>query len=233
MGWAVGYAARSYYNSAPRGGRRLRDDQIPSPAYIYDALRGPDDLLCEGGTRISAALDLLKRGVASLADYQYDDRLCRAPGAASTVPDGTRFRIARWLVVDVRRIDQVKAELAAGHPVVIGMRTNRQFDKLRGRRIWRSGAPGDGDGHHAVTVVGYSESGQYFVVMNSWGEGWGDRGFGRISYETFRKRVKVGYSMRLAEKLPPPSSTRTPSSPSPTLCLPSLTRAHLRPLSRR
>ena len=111
-------------------------------------------------------------------------------------------------------LDQVKAELAGGHPVMIGMRTDRRFDKLRGRKIWQAGAPRDGDGRHAVTVVGYSESGQYFVVMNSWGEGWGDRGFGRISYETFRKRVKVGYSMRLAET-PPPTPPRPAPVPEP------------------
>ena len=217
VGWAVGYAARSYYNSAPGGGRWLREDQIPSPAYIYDALRGPDDTSCRSGTRISDALDLLGQGVASLADYAYQESLCRPPGAPSAVPDGGRFRIARWLVVDVRRLDQVKAELAGGHPVVIGMRTDRRFDKLRGRKIWWSGAPRDGDGRHAVTVVGYSESGQYFLVMNSWGEGWGDRGFGRISYETFRRRVKVGYSMRLVEKPPPvpPSPPPAPELPPP------------------
>ena len=30
VGWAVGYAARSYYNSTPYGGRLLRVDEIPS-----------------------------------------------------------------------------------------------------------------------------------------------------------------------------------------------------------
>ena len=215
VGWAVGYAARSYYNSAPRGGRWLGDDQIPSPAFIYDSLRSPGDPLCKNGAHISDALELLKQGVASLADYRYDERICRPPGAPFLVR-AARFRIAEWLVVNVDSLDQVKAELANDHPVVIGVRTDRQFYKLRGRKIWRAGTPRDGDGHHAVTVVGYSERGQYFVVMNSWGQGWGDRGFGRISYETFRKRVKVGYSMRLEEKPPPPK----PTPPEPDIVSP-------------
>ena len=59
VGWAVGYAARSYYNSPPRGGPRLKAEQIPSPAYIYDAIRDSDDS-CDSGTQISDALDLLK-----------------------------------------------------------------------------------------------------------------------------------------------------------------------------
>ena len=40
VGWAVGYAARAYYVSALEG-RRLDADAIPSPAYIYDAIRAP------------------------------------------------------------------------------------------------------------------------------------------------------------------------------------------------
>ena len=60
------------------------------------------------------------------------------------------------------------------------------------------------DGHHAVTVVGYSEPGQHFHVVNSWGSGWGNGGFGRIAYETFRKRVKYGFVMRVVDNVDPP-----------------------------
>ena len=202
VGWAVGYAARSYYNSAPRGGPPLRAHQIPSPAYIYDSIRSPG-ASCDDGSRISDALDLLKKGVVTHADYPYDEHRCRRPGA-QLVARASKFRIADWRVVDTDRLDQVKAELAGGHPVVIGMRPNRAFHRLRGRKVWRAGMPEEDDGHHAVTVVGYSERRQYFVLMNSWGPGWGDGGFGRIVYDTFRKRVKYGFSMRIeAEPAPP------------------------------
>ena len=35
-------------------------------------------------------------------------------------------------------------------------------------------------GGHAVAVVGYTSTGR-FIVRNSWGTGWGDRGFGYVS----------------------------------------------------
>ena len=211
VGWAVGYAARSYYNSAPGTGPRLRAHEIPSPAFIYDAIRAPG-ASCDTGTRISDALDLLQRGAVTHAEYPYDDNRCRRPGSQARAR-ASKFTIAKWQVVDTDRLDQVKAELAQGHPVVIGMRPNRDFDRLRGERVWRAGLPAEDDGHHALAVVGYSERGQHFVVMNSWGLGWGDRGFGRIAYDTFRRRVKRGFSMRLEEEppLPPPE----PVSPEP------------------
>ena len=211
--WAVGYAARSYYNSPAGGGEHLTPHKIPSPAYIYNSIQLPD-ASCDGGARISDALQLLKKGVLTLAEHPYDEDRCRRPDARMAAR-ATKFRIHGWQVVYTRRLDQVsldqvKGELAGGHPVVIGMRPNRDFHRLRGRKVWRAGYPESGDGHHAITVVGYSERGQYFTVMNSWGRGWGDRGFGRISYDTFRKRVEVGYSMRLAKPEPPPPEPPKP-----------------------
>ena len=213
VGWAVGYAARSYYNS-PAGGGRLSAHEIPSPAYIYDAIREPGDA-CDDGSRITAALELLKTGALALVEYPYDENRCRRPSNGMRAR-ASKFRIADWQRVDTGRLDQVKGELAGGHPVVIGMRPNRDFHRLRGSKVWRAGWPkADDEGGHAVTVVGYSEGGQYFTVMNSWGGRWGERGFGRISYDTFRKRVKHGFSMRLTEPEPPKPPPPEPPEPQP------------------
>ena len=187
MGWAVGYAARSYYNSPPGGGARLTARDVPSPAYIYNTIQLPDSS-CDGGSRIFDALQLLKKGALTYAEYPYDEDRCARP-SAGLAARATKFRIADWQVVDTDWLDQVKGELAGGHPVVIGMMPDGEFHRLKGREVWRAGLPeGDDEGGHAVTVVGYSERGQYFTVVNSWGRKWGERGFGRISYDTFRKR---------------------------------------------
>ena len=214
VGWAVGYAARSYYNSGPEGGPQLTSDRIPSPAYIYDSIRSPGDS-CDRGAKISDALDLLLNGGSlAHAEYPYDEDLCRRPGT-DVLARASKFRIAGWQVVDTDRLDQVKAELANGHPVVIGMRSNRDFHRLRGEAVWHAGFPNEDDGHHAVTVVGYSERWQYFTVMNSWGPGWGLEGFGRMSYDTFENRVKYGFSMRMAETAVTPKLEPAPPKPAP------------------
>ncbi len=71
------------------------------------------------------------------------------------------------------------------------------------------------DPFHAITLVGYNERSQYFKFVNSWGKGWGDNGFGRMSYDTFAKRVDYGFSMRLADKPVPPKPE--PKPPEPTI----------------
>ena len=212
VGWAVGYAARSYYISGPAGGSRLTARQIPSPAYIYDSIRSPGTS-CNSGTRISDALNLLKKGAVAFAEYPYDEDRCRRPGTQIRAR-ASKFRIADWQMVNIKRLDQVKGELAGGHPVVVGMVPNRDFHRLRGRKVWRAGPTTKYQSGHAVTVVGYSERGQYFTVINSWGRKWGERGFGRISYDTFRNRVKYGFSMRLTAE-PAPTPEPPPPEPAP------------------
>lgn len=212
VAWAVGYAARSYYKAASANQSVLQSDQIASPAYIYNTIRR-SDATCGDGTYIADALNLLKKGIVSHQEYPYHENRCARPGS-SIITIATRFKIDDWLMVDTTRLDQVRSELANGHPVVIGMRPDLNFHRLRGRTIWKAGDPDKDDGHHAITVVGYHEPGQYFKFINSWGRGWGDRGYGRMSYSTFKKRVKYGYSMRPPEEpLPPKPEPPTPVVP--------------------
>lgn len=44
------------------------------------------------------------------------------------------------------------------------------------------------NGGHAVTIVGYDEDG--FIIKNSWGENWGDKGYGWISFDYHTLFVK-------------------------------------------
>lgn len=41
---------------------------------------------------------------------------------------------------------------------------------------------GDSIGSHAVVIVGYNDTGSYWVCKNSWGSGWGESGYFRIKY---------------------------------------------------
>jgi len=40
----------------------------------------------------------------------------------------------------------------------------------------------DSDTNHAVTVVGYDNAGQYWIVKNSWGSGWNGDGYFRVGF---------------------------------------------------
>lgn len=43
------------------------------------------------------------------------------------------------------------------------------------------------EGYHAVTLVGYEKD--YFILKNSWGKYWGNKGYSRLSFDDFDKHV--------------------------------------------
>jgi hypothetical protein len=224
--WAVAYAARSYYSGLTNNGR-LTSTGIASPAYIYGLITNPAGK-CQSGSSISDAMDLLvSEGAASLKDMPYSERSCPLPSnkLRDRVREAGTFQIERFIQIYNNDgsadalLDKIKTELARGHPVVTSVNADRAFDSIRGRTVWhRKSSPhvmNNGDGWHAITLVGYNEKGQYFKFINSWGRGWGDRGFGRLSYKTVVDHNVVSYSMRVAGVAPPQPEPAPDPDPSP------------------
>ncbi|TXN76185.1 hypothetical protein FV228_01415 [Methylobacterium sp. WL18] len=223
VGWAVGYAARAYYADAAEG-RNVHDaSNIPSPAYIYNSIIS-NSSKCNSGSSIVDALNLLKnKGSLSLKKYPYNVAQCQRPDSEKQSQAGD-FRIERWMAVNYSSIDQVKGELAKGHPVIVSLRTSGQFHKLQRGQIYRL-VGGHEDRWHALPMIGYDETRQAFKFINSWGTNWGDRGFGWISYDSFRSEVRDAYVMRplkpvVPERketpIPPPPEVRIkPPTPTP------------------
>lgn len=210
VGWAVGYAARSYYAVSREGRPRNQSDAIPSPAYIYGAIKPEGD--CDTGSLISRALDLLRQdGSQSLAIHPYNDRICPAPNRVTS----PQFRISNWRAISAGVIDDAKGALAKGHPVVIGSRLTREFMQIRGDVVWN----GNGvvlPGGHAMTMVGYDERRQAFKLINSWGTRWGDGGFGWMSYDAYQRFVTQAYVMDVsAGPRPAPPGPQPGPGPAP------------------
>jgi C1A family cysteine protease len=145
---------------------------------------------------MSDALNLLTHGVASLKHFPYYEDICPRP-PSEVRASAFDFRITDWLLVDTKRLDQIKGALAYGHPVIIGLRTTSAFHSLRQSEIYRY--PDQFTGHHSVTLVGYDERKQAFKLINSWGKRWADGGFGWIDYNTLMAESARGaYQMRVA-----------------------------------
>ena len=76
-------------------------------------------------------------------------------------------------------LDEIKQALIEG-PVIASMTVYEDF------MYYKSGVykhtTGNRLGGHAITIIGYNDSDNAFIVKNSWGADWGENGFFRISY---------------------------------------------------
>jgi hypothetical protein len=205
VAWATGYAARTIAESIGinRQNRADTTDNVFSPVYVYKNIS--DDPDCQQGTYISDALDLMinpgipRRSITERAADFKDVPL-------SLYQNSPKFPIADYATLystrrgetdyDVTRVQAVKKSLAEGKPVIIGMNTPPSFDTAKSP--WQPRAdPNVAYIGHAMCVVGYDDSryGGAFEIQNSWGEGWGERGYIWIKYEDFALFVNQAYEL--------------------------------------
>lgn len=131
---------------------------------------------CDGGLMDNAFRWIRSRhGLCSDENYPYTSGEHQSPGSCQTclpVPNSTIQDI-----VDVDRNENALMKAVAQQPVSIAI----EADKL-GFQLYRKGIYSGDCGQkldHGVLVVGYGED--YWIVKNSWGPTWGDRGYIKIA----------------------------------------------------
>ena len=82
-------------------------------------------------------------------------------------------------------ITDMKTALSQGLPFVFGFTVYSSFESTSVTKTGIVPMPKKNEsvlGGHAVTAVGYDDSKQWFIVRNSWGTAWGDKGYFYLPY---------------------------------------------------
>jgi hypothetical protein len=155
---------------------------------------------CGGGTIYpSYASDYIRdTGLPLETCYPYTatDGSC---GSACGTYQSATYQIASWAYVATTSptVSAIRDALVSYGPLATTMDVYEDFySYTTGVYSYATGAY---EGGHAVLIVGYSDAGQYFIVKNSWGAGWGESGYFRIAYSELGTVVSFGqYTMRYA-----------------------------------
>ena len=79
---------------------------------------------------------------------------------------------------------QLKSCLSEGFPFVFGFTVYSSFEDIGSDGIMPMPKQGEQVlGGHAVCAVGYDDAKQVYVVRNSWGDSWGDKGYFYMPYK--------------------------------------------------
>jgi C1A family cysteine protease len=162
---------------------------VPSRLFIYY-----DERVIEGTVSQDSGA-MIRDGIKSVADVG----VCFESGPNSWPYDLTKFtqtppqgcydvaaknKIVQYSRV-VQTLTQLKGCLAHGYPFVFGFTVYESFESQEVAKTGIMPMPAAGEhalGGHAVLAVGYDDTQHQFIVRNSWGPGWGIKGYFLMPY---------------------------------------------------
>jgi len=195
LGSCVGFAVaamkewqeqQEHMREVEEGKKNHRDEKYYdlSEQWIYYMCKKIDPWPNQEGTSIRVAMKVLQKiGVPTEKAWPYDDVIRGEPKSWAHM-------VARWSLIGsyyrVRSLNELKKALLEG-PVVIGIPCFKEIFYVR-----RNGVipypknPNMIYGGHAICAVGFDDKRKIIKFKNSWGRGWGKKGYGYLPYKYIR-----------------------------------------------
>jgi Papain family cysteine protease len=169
---------------------KLKQNERLSPRFTWMASKETDQFSSQpttfievAGTSLKAALDVARKyGSVREQVLPFSGKLF--PGEEEAFyARAARYKVASYFNLSLRRpsdIDEWRRWIATKGPILTRLNVDRTWydagDTDGNLDVYRRNTAGGG---HAVALVGYTPD--RFIVRNSWGTGWGDRGFAYAS----------------------------------------------------
>lgn len=162
-----------------------------SRLFLYYEERSLEGTIGEdSGAEIRDGMKVLNQiGVCPESDWPYDINTFTNPPTNQEVTDAAAYKINEYH--RITSLNLLKAALAQGLPVVIGIDVYESFESDQVAKTGIIPMPNTDTekylGGHAVLVVGYDDNRDIFFVRNSWGTLWGDQGYFYLPYNYYNK----------------------------------------------
>ncbi|HUO43098.1 MAG TPA: C1 family peptidase [Methylomirabilota bacterium] len=159
---------------------------VPSRLFIYYNERVMEGTVNEdSGAQIRDGIKSVgKQGDCPETLWPYDIKKF-----AVKPPDKCYQQALKFKAVQYQRLSQIlnqlKGCLASGYPFVFGFTVYESFESQQVAQTGHASMPLPKEtvvGGHAVMAVGYDDSQNWFIVRNSWGDGWGLKGYFTLPY---------------------------------------------------
>lgn len=162
-------------------------DFMPSRLFIYYNERVIENTVnTDSGAQIRDGMKTVnKQGVCAEKIWPYNTNQFTQKPSAECYSTALEHQVLSYHRV-TRTLSQMKGCLADGYPFVIGFTVYESFESESVAKNGKLNMPKKGEqvmGGHAVLIVGYDDKSSRFIVRNSWGNGWGQKGYFTMPYD--------------------------------------------------
>ena len=142
----------------------------------------PETMIEDAGTSLKAAVDILRKYGAvpeALLPFHVTTNLYLGDERTFFATAATR-KISSYVNMK-RNLTSWRAWLASNGPILVGLDVDQTWDNATATKgKLDTYVPSTARGGHAVCAVGYTAD-HRFIIRNSWGTSWGDKGFAYAS----------------------------------------------------
>lgn len=126
---------------------------------------------------------LAKQGSCTEKSWPYDIARFTTKPSKKCYMEALDYQILSYARINT--LEEMRACLADGFPFVFGFSVYEGFESQKVAKTGVVELPGAGErmlGGHAVLAVGYDDEARRVIVRNSWGTGWGKKGYFTMPY---------------------------------------------------
>lgn len=160
---------------------------MPSRLFIYYNEREMEGTVNQdSGAEVRDGIkSICKQGVCHETLWPYDISKFTEKPTEECYEEGKKCHSIKYSRVE-QSLHQMKAALNSGFPVTFGFLVYESFESQEVADTGIMPFPKPDEkvlGGHCVAAVGYDDERRVFIVRNSWGDSWGDKGYFYMPYD--------------------------------------------------
>jgi C1A family cysteine protease len=166
--------------------QKLAEIFVPARLFIYyneRVMEGTVD--SDGGAQIRDGIkSVANQGVCPETEWPYNIAKFKTKPPKKCYVDALKHRVVLYQRA-TQTLNQLRGCLASGYPFVFGFTVYESFESPAVAKSGHAPMPMPSEkaiGGHAVMAAGYNDSKQWFIIRNSWGPGWGMKGYFTLPY---------------------------------------------------
>ncbi len=200
VGWSTADSLLRYHFTIAK---KIKPGEHMSVRFIWMASKEMDEytdypttFIDDAGTSLKSALKVARKyGALTHEQLPFDGKLVKIK-EGNFLKAAAKFKIKAYFNLAQKQSEKIrvfKEWLAYHGPILTCLDCDDSWNYPEKDGLLSKYDKKSVEGGHCVSIVGYTSD--HFIVRNSWGTGWGDKGFAYASYEYVQHAFKEAYGI--------------------------------------